>query len=306
MRASSLSNAKVIDLLNSCFVAVNVSNEAYGEGGSAPAEEKAEKNRIYREALAAGLPAGTVCAYLLTSDARPVDVAPLNQSLATDPGRLADKMEGLAKQVKAVRGGPVVEPAGQSTPPTCDADSLVLHLTARYLERKGNDLVRLDTDSVLGSRKGGNWADLPSEDWIVLGRAEWTKLLPAGQVRPGLSWELDKKAASKLLGHVFPPTENTNFEKNRIDEHSLRAQVESIQDGVARARLEGNLRMKHPFYHQDDNNHVDADLIGYLDFEPGEPRIRSFRLVTDRATYGGDASARQFFGVAVRSVPGGK
>ena len=41
----------------------------------------------------------------------------------------------------------------------------------------------------------------------------------------------------------------------------------------------------------------EAKLIGLLDFEPGKPAIRSLRLVTDEATYGGGT-----FAVALQSV----
>jgi hypothetical protein len=287
-------------------------NQDFAEGVDAPADEIAEKNRIYREALEAGLSAGTVCVYLLTPAGRPVDTAPLNRPEATDPERMAEKLTRLVRELKLTKGEPVVRPNPQSPlreSVQAAADSLVLHVTARYLERQGNDFVRFDTSRVLGSQKGGNWGDLPSEGWIVLDRSEWTKLLPAvgdapaREIRVGSSWKPDKPATATLLNHFFPPTENTDLAKNRIDEQSLVARVESIENGAARARLEGRLKMKHPFYHKDDNNFVNATLIGYLDFELGASRIRTLRLVTDQARYGGDVNSTQFFGVAVRSVP---
>ncbi len=303
MRASSLSNAKVIALLNHYFVPVYLRNEDCAEDGGAPAQENAERNRIYREAIQAGLPAGTVCAFMLTPDARPIAVAPLNQSVATDPDRLAQTMERVIRDLNTPKGEPLVQPAPQSAAPSCDPDSLVLHLTARYLERSGTDYVRVDAKSVLGSQKGGNWGNLPSEDWIVLSAAEWIKLLPPGDVRSDTSWDLDNEVAAKFLCRFFPPTENTDFEKNRIDAQSLAARVESIRGGVVRARIEGQMKMKHPFYHKDDTNFVEATLVGYVDFDQSKARIRSLRLVTDKATYGGNVNGSQFFGVAVRSGP---
>lgn len=77
-----------------------------------------------------------------------------------------------------------------------------------------------------------------------------------------------------------------------------------MKNGVVQAALEGTLKMKHSFYHKDDNSFVAAGLVGYLEFEPAKPRIRSFRLVTDNATYGGNS--KQFFGVVVREVAGNK
>lgn len=287
-------------------------NQDFAAGGSAAADDKAEKNRIYREALEAGLPAGTVCAYLLTPAGRPLDTAPLNRPEATDPVRMAEKLTRVVRELNVSKGDPVVRPKPQS--PLRESlktgpDSLVLHVTARYVERKGDELVRFDTQSVLGSQKGGNWGDLPSEGWLVLERSESTKLLSGAsgaagrEIRAGTSWEPDKAVTATLLNHFFPPTENTDLAKNRIDEQSLTARVESIENGVAHARLEGRLKMKHPFYHKDDDNFVNATLVGYLDFEPASGRIRSFGLVTDTATYGPRTNGAQWFGVAVRSIP---
>jgi len=53
MRAGPLSNSTVISLLNRYFVPVYAVNEDYRDGGAQPPEEKAEYNRIYKEALAA-------------------------------------------------------------------------------------------------------------------------------------------------------------------------------------------------------------------------------------------------------------
>ena len=107
----------------------------------------------------------------------------------------------------------------------------------------------------------------------------------------------------KVLRHFYPPTENTDLGKNRLDEQALRARVESIREGVARARLEGRLRMKHSFYHKDTDEFVETRLVGFLEFEPGRDKVRSFRLVTDGATYGAAGKNRHPFGVAVRSEP---
>ena len=102
---------------------------------------------------------------------------------------------------------------------------------------------------------------------------------------------------AKVLTHFYPSTENNNVATNRIDEQSLKATVLSTQDGVVRARLDGHMKMKHPFYHRDDNNFVEATIVGILEFEPGK-RILTLQLATVKATYG-----RTAFGVVVRSVP---
>lgn len=72
--------------------------------------------------------------------------------------------------------------------------------------------------------------------------------------------------------------------------------------GTARARIEGQLRMKHTCYYKDYDRMVDAPVVGYLEWEPASRRIRSLRLVTDGAVYRGGGAGSPF-GVAVRSMP---
>jgi hypothetical protein len=74
--------------------------------------------------------------------------------------------------------------------------------------------------------------------------------------------------------------------------------VLSVKDGVACVRIDGGLKMKHTFYHKDDDSFVEATVVGLMDVDTGSKKIRSLRLVTDRAEYRGRP-----FGVAVRSVP---
>jgi hypothetical protein len=71
-----------------------------------------------------------------------------------------------------------------------------------------------------------------------------------------------------------------------------------VREGVIRVRLDGQLKMKHTFYHKDDTNLVEATVTGFFDFDPRKRTMRSFQLVTNEASYG-----RGTFGVAVRSVP---
>jgi hypothetical protein len=298
LRASSLSNPKIIDLLNHCFVCVNVANLEYATSSTIPPEEKAEKTRIYHDALKAKLPAGTVCVYLLGPDARLLDS--LIVSDAAKPERLLDLLERTVEQLKLAPGEPLVKPAPQSHTPPCDPGALVLHLTARYLQRQGDDFVRLHP--VLGTARSGQWAHLPSENWVVLARDEWRQLLPASDVRAGMSWEMDRDVTARLLTHFYPPTENTDVGKNRFEEQALKATVLAVRDGVAVARVEGRLKMKHSFYHRDTAEFVETDVVGIVEFEPGRQKVRSLRLVTDRASYGA-AEHRQPFGVAVRSEP---
>ena len=74
-------------------------------------------------------------------------------------------------------------------------------------------------------------------------------------------------------------------------------------DERVRARIDGRMKMKHAFYPgRDDDNFVNATILGLIEFEPAKPRIHSLQIVTDGATYGGSANRSQNFGVAVRLV----
>jgi hypothetical protein len=96
--------------------------------------------------------------------------------------------------------------------------------------------------------------------------------------------------------YVYPVTENNDPKKNEIREQALRGKVIGVKDGVAVARLDGRLVMRHDFYHKPSDNVVQTGLVGYVEFDPATGAVRALRLVTDGATYSGGK-----FGVAVRS-----
>jgi len=277
MRAGPLSNSKVISLLNRFFVPVYAVNEDYRDGGAAPAADKAEYNRIFKQSLAAGISTGTVHVYILSPEGIPVDS--LHVATAAKTERLIDLLERIIEKLRVPEGKTLVAPAPQSAPPRCEADSLVLHLTSRSLDGRGA------------------WSDFPVEDWIVLSRSEWEKFLPANPSRIGHGWVVDKKTSEKLLTRFYPPTENNDVTKNHFERQTLKANLVQFENGGARIRIEGDLRMRHSFYHKEDGKVVEATFIGFIDFDPALRSIRSFLLVTDRATYGGGT-----FGVAVRSM----
>jgi hypothetical protein len=315
MRASSLSNARVIDLLNHHFVPAHVDGTFYQKNESVPADEKAAFQRVFQDLhrlneknRAEGKPAlsvGTVHAYVLAPDGKPL--ASLHVAEA-GPEQVTAMLEKAVEALKVPKGEPVAKPVPLSAPPKAKADALVLHLTARYLVAKNDPAARKDVDDELvplapslGGAKSGQWSALPSEDWIVLDRADWQKLLPAGAVKVGDTWDADRDVTARLLTRFYPTTENNDLTTNRIDKQSLRGTVESVADGFVRARLEGGLKMKHTFYpRRDDDNAVEATLLGYVVFAADGRSAPTLRLVTEKATYGGPS---KHFGAALRSVP---
>ena len=133
MRTGPFSSSKVIERLNACFVPVYAVNEEYRDRGSAPSGERAEYQRIYREALKAKLSTGTVHAYVLTPDGHPFDSLHVAQAAKVE--ELRAMLERAVAKLKTPEGAPLVRPAPQSVAPRAEADALVLHLTARTLLR---------------------------------------------------------------------------------------------------------------------------------------------------------------------------
>ena len=101
---------------------------------------------------------------------------------------------------------------------------------------------------------------------------------------------------ARLLIHVYPVTENNDTAKNEIRTQALRGQVIGVKDGVAVARLDGRLVVRHDFYDKAHGKVVEAGLLGYVEFEAATGMVRALRLVTGGGTYGGGK-----FGVAVQS-----
>jgi hypothetical protein len=205
-------------------------------------------------------------------------------------------LERTIATLKTAEGPLLVKPCTQSSLANGEADALVLHVTARYLHRQGDEYIVPKVD--LGKTRSAGWAGYPGEDWITFTHAQAGKFIPAGAVATGASWEIDRETAATVLNHFYPPTENNDIRKNVIEEQTLRATVFSQKDGVTWARLDGRLKMKHPFYHKPDEQVVEATLVGFMEFATDAKRIRSLQLVTNHAKYG-----RHDFGVAVRSVP---
>ena len=257
----------MISLLNHYFVPVYSSNQATAPVGNASLEEKAEINRIYQEQLRSTGHVGDVFVYILSSDGHPING--LNPGGYIDIPIMIHRLEQTVRMLNLAPGEPVVNPVRGPAPPVCLPDSVVLHLAARGF-------------------RTGNWREFPGENWIVLTRSEWTRLLPAVAVQEGTSWNLDKDLTTKLLTGFYPPTEDpTSAERNRFDQESLTATLLSAQKGIARARIEGSLKMKRTFYpNHADNNFVNATVLGFMDFETDRPRIDMLKLVTTKATYG--------------------
>jgi len=207
---------------------------------------------------------------------------------AAQPDRLAALLE---KSAKTLAIPPRDAPPAPASParPAVPAGTMLLHLVARYLDAKGNALIPTGS---------GNWSELPSEDWIPLAPLVQAKLLP-DRASVGSSWEPDRAEATRLLQHFYPPTENWDSTKNAMESLAFRGRVTTIRAGLARATLEGEYKMKHAFYHKEDDNRASGAVAGWVEFDTRTRRIVTLHLVTEHAEYGD--GRMQPYGVAVLS-----
>lgn len=214
-----------------------------------------------------------MCVYLVGPDGK--GLASMIVSDAAQGDKLQKLLDATVARLGTAEGKPVVAPAGQAPAPKAEEGDAVLHLVSR---RDGR----------------GSWGEFPSENWIVLKRADVTKLLPADDATK--AWDIDAASATKILTHFYPQVETCDFarettadspHRHRIEQVALRGKIVSREGGRARARLDGTVRLKHTFYPgRDDNNFATATVVGYLDFDVKTRSLTTFRLVTTTATYG--------------------
>jgi RNA polymerase sigma factor (sigma-70 family) len=267
LRTGPLNDDRVIALLNRAFIPVALSNEDFiGRGGAGASE----RTRIYHEAIASKLPAGDGAVYVVAPDGKVLgsDMVPGTQVLA------------LLERTKRQEGVPVLKPGPPSMPPARKVDDLVLHLVARYVDKNGAP-----------EKTRSTYHEIPGENWIVLGKGDWSRLLPA-QTEIETEWTPASDVARRILTRFYPVTEDVlrdDADRSKVERVSLKGQVVSIRDGVVRARLDGQIRMTRYFHAFHPPEHrpevVSAEISGFMDFEPSG-RILSLKLTTDRGTYG--------------------
>jgi hypothetical protein len=269
LRAGSLSDPKVIDILNKYFVPVTSKNEeAAEENGSGPPEEKRERQRIYLEFYGKKLGIGDVHVYIVAPDKSAV--ASLSVVDAQEPGKMIPFLEGIVAKLHVPPGAPAIRPHPTSRPPVVTGDSLVIHLVSRALA-------------------GGSWHEFPAENWIVLSRTEWNQLLPAEPVPLKSSWAVPQSVAGRLAEWVYPQNEEkTGKNRSRVDVAEFRMTAVAVQGSLVRARIQGKIRLLHSFAPGGGSqDFAVSELNGYMDFDIAQHRIQRLRIVTTKADHNG-------------------
>jgi hypothetical protein len=267
MRAGPLSDSKVIQILNKYYVPVTSPNEEAGDLGKGPPAEKAERRRIYDEFLTKKLGVGDVHVYILAPNGSAV--AGLDIGSAEDPDKEIKVLSQVVSQLHTEPGPPAVAPRPQSSPPAADADAMIFHLVSRTLPA------------------GGSWNEYPAENWIVLGKSEWTQLLPPKDIALKASWDVPLPVAVKLVEWVYPQNEEVELQnRSRVDIASLHLTVTDLREGAGRARIDGKVRLRHSFYPgKPSEDYATSKLLGYMDFDLNQGVVQRLRMVTVEATY---------------------
>jgi len=270
-RGGPLSDPQVRTLLNARFVPVYASTQDKSDR---------ELSRIARESLKAGFGAGTEHLYFLNSEGRVID------SLHICTVKTPDLIAKLEQHAMGEAGGPLSPPVPQAAAPAKNAR--LLHVTSRYLDRKG-EVEHGQT----------SYHAFPAEEWVELSASDEAALVPVSDAPLNAAWSVDLAVAARLLSRIYPLTANMiDPEKNLIHAAGLTATVVAGRRDIAWIRLDGRVSIDHPFFSDRDHRDVESGVTGYVEYNRAEKKIRTLRLITDRAVYG-----RENFAVAVRSVP---
>ncbi|MGE3807593.1 MAG: RNA polymerase sigma factor [Gemmataceae bacterium] len=282
LRASAFSNDAIIDFVNHSYVPVYLSG----------LDRNAELERIRATAPTLAPIFSASEAFILDPDGRPLQAVEACHSCS--PAGLGEVLNWFARE----RGDELAfAPTKQSRRPAASADALVIHLVSRYLKRVEGKLVPLDDP--LGVSVNYFSRGLPAEDWLVLERSQWAGFWPAQPLDVGGTWEIGPETSALLYRYCYPPTEVNEVTRSRIDASKLTGTVVARSGNLVRARLDGNLTMKHRFApERDDNKLVVATFQGYIDFDVASGRVQSLQLHSVEGRYG-----KREFGVALRLVP---
>lgn len=273
MRASSLSNPDIINLLNCYFVPVLYSVDDYDQHKKDKAIHD-EWDRIRERARSHGLARGSVCVYLVDSDGDVLDSLQVDQ--ATQPAKLIPMLRRVIdRKSLAPRSQPEL--------------------------RSGNEHKAVKNAQVADRRKlavwtrnlGPNWSLGVAEDRLELKSDDWAAFLPKSNLEAGMSWALPRQITDKLYPFFFPPIKNYDAKNSLIIKASLTATATEVTSEQVRLFLRGSLEMAHPLRALEKpiappaktNGHVSAALVGTALFRRDKWAVQSFQMVSENADY---------------------
>lgn len=265
MRASSLSDKRVIELVSRYFVPAWLSRDNYQLDTRSKAEWE-EIRRIDRDKQKRGLKGGTVCVYVLAADGAVLATLPVHQ--AHDPKNLVPFLKQIVDKEKLEPRRAAAVRASAAPPKAVHAHAdgtVVLHVRTKYE----------------GPRAGYG----VSEDWAELTPEECKGFLPSGNVRAGAARQVPEEVVDKLFQYFYPPGPNWKSKDSTVLKRALTATVVSATAKEVRIGLRGSVVLSHPFGDKDTPGKVTAKLVGVLHYDPANKTITSFVMASEDAVF---------------------
>lgn len=264
MRASSLSNKQVIELLTQYFIPVFVAKDDSRQVQPSKADLD-EVLRISRECRDRNLPAGSVCAYIIHPDGSVLATQMVQQ--ASKPENLVPLLKDIiAKEKLSPRDAKAARAAALRKPVQPKADGgLVLHVWTRF--------------------EGGRADYGLSEDWVELAPSEWAAFVPPTGKKPGASWPVPEEVAKKLFRTFFPPGPNWDIRQSHVLKAGLTATVLTVNANGMEIALRGAVELSYPFAGPGTDGQVTAKLVGIVRYDPRKNALSSLALVSEEAQY---------------------
>jgi hypothetical protein len=263
MRASSLSDARVIDLVSKYFVPVSVSRDDY-QREPRDADEKAELVRLDRERARRGLKGGNVCVFVVAANG---DV------LTTQPVQLAYKPENLLPLLQSIIAEQKLGPRGEEA---------IQASAAKPADTKpktdGGRFVHIWTSLDTGGNRG------LSNDRAELTAAQCKAFLPPVDAKPGTSWDIPEEIAHKLFQNGYPPGPQWMTKDAKVLKGTLKATLAAVSDKEAHIELSGEMILKFPVGKPTEGR-ITAHFVGAARVNRKKQTLRSLELVSEQAEY---------------------
>jgi hypothetical protein len=263
MRVSSLSDARVIDLISKYFVPISVSRDDYQREPRSE-DEKAELLRLDRERARRGLKGGNVCVFIVAANG---DV------LATQPVQLAFKPENLVPLLQSIiaeqKLGPRSEEAIQAS---------VAKPSDAKPKTEGGRFVHIWTCLDTGGKRG------LSNDRAELTPEQCKAFLPPAGAKPGTSWDIPEAIAHKLFQYGYPPGPQWMTKDCQVLKGTLKATLAAVSDEEARIDLSGEMILKFPLGKPTEGR-ITAHFMGAARMGRKKQTLASLELLSEQADY---------------------
>lgn len=307
MRAVSLSQPEIIDLLNAHYVPVSLDFFDY-EGGRVPDEEQRLFDELEIQLAEAGVDLDQVNRYLakdtFCNDApvytkRGRAFLPAFYALVVDGhGQVLDFLGEELEQPHAfsaflgdtaaalgVPAGPPVASGPAHPVPEAPPGGAVLAVTSR-VPRRPPPAMKLEwlfldnVDEALWSEDFA-WRPFASQDYVLLTPDDLQRLAPSARLAVGDSWALPAPLATALFVPLIPAMDSYRVQVQAAD---LRATMRSVGPEGTVIWLEGRAHVRQPLYNLSDlGGEFEARVEGVATLRQG--RLENFDLATRDAVF---------------------